>query len=235
VFQMNYAVIAAGDGKRLIEEGIKTPKPLIKINGIEMIKRLLDIFEDNNATKVSVIVNESFKEVKDFISSQKNQFPIEIKVKSTPSSMHSLYELKQLIGNTSFCLTTVDTIFNEEEFKLFINYAESQKDKDAVMGITSFIDDEKPLFIKTQGDRIIEFSDDKKNSIYVSGGIYFFRPVIWEVLQNSINAGTNRMRNFQRDLLKAGLNVGFYEFSKIIDVDHVKDIETAENLNIKNN
>ncbi len=232
---MNYAVIAAGDGKRLIEEGIKTPKPLIKINGIEMIKRLLDIFEDNNATKVSVIVNESFKEVKDFISSQKNQFPIEIKVKSTPSSMHSLYELKQLIGNTSFCLTTVDTIFNEEEFKLFINYAESQKDKDAVMGITSFIDDEKPLFIKTQGDRIIEFSDDKKNSIYVSGGIYFFRPVIWEVLQNSINAGTNRMRNFQRDLLKAGLNVGFYEFSKIIDVDHVKDIETAENLNIKNN
>jgi len=230
---MNYAIIAAGDGKRLREEGIKTPKPLIKINGIEMIKRLLDIFDKNYATKVSVIVNESFTEVTDFIASQKYQFPVKIKVKSTPSSMHSLYELKDLIGNTSFCLTTVDTFFNEEEFKLFINYAESQKEKDAVMGITSFIDDEKPLFIETKEDRIIEFSDDKKNSTYVSGGIYFFRPVIWEVLQNSINAGTNRMRNFQRELLKAGLSVGFYEFSKIIDVDHVKDIETAENMNIK--
>lgn len=230
---MNYAIIAAGDGKRLREEGIKIPKPLIKINGIEMIKRLLDIFEDNYATKVSVIVNDLFIEVKDFIASQKYKFPIEIKVKSTLSSMHSLYELKELIGNSSFCLTTVDTIFNEEEFKLFIKYAENQIDKDAVMGITSFIDDEKPLFIKTQNDRIIEFSDYKQFSPYVSGGIYFFRPVIWDVLQNSINSGSKRMRNFQRDLLKAGLRVGFYEFTKIIDVDHVKDIETAENLNFK--
>jgi len=228
---MNYAIIAAGDGSRLVEEGIKIPKPLVKINGVEMIKRLLDVFEINNASKVSIIVNESHsEEVVKYINSLKYQFKIEIKIKFTPSSMHSLWEMKNSIGNEAFCLTTVDTIFAVEEFTSFIKYAENQVEKDAVMAITSFIDDEKPLYIKTQQDKIIAFRDEKSDLSCVSGGIYYFKPIIWKVLQKSIEKGNYRMRNFQRDLLKSGLNVGYYEFSKVIDVDHANDIKTAENF-----
>ena len=41
---MKYAVIAAGEGSRLVEEGIIEPKPLVRINGETMIDRLLRIF-----------------------------------------------------------------------------------------------------------------------------------------------------------------------------------------------
>lgn len=227
---MNYAIIAAGEGSRLSEEGIKIPKPLVEINGEPMIKRLLNIFGKNKASKISIIINNHINEVQDYIESLNYNFHLSIKVKSTPSSMHSLFEMKDLIGNEAFCLCTVDTVFKENEFSSFIKFAEKQTDKDAVMALTSFVDDEKPLYIKTNKDKIIEFADEKTDSQYVSGGIYYFKPTIWKVLDQSVASGNHRMRNFQRDLLKAELNIGFYEFSKIIDVDHADDIKTAESL-----
>jgi len=227
---MNYAIIAAGEGSRLSEEGIRIPKPLVEINGIAMIKRLLDVFEKVKANQISIIINESIKEVKEYIESLNYDFKLSIKVKSTPSSMHSLFEMKELIGDDAFCLCTVDTVFKEAEFKSFIKFAEKQKDKDAVMAVTSFVDDEKPLFVNTREDKVIAFADKNSDSQYVSGGIYYFKPIIWKVLNQSIASGNQRMRNFQRDLLKADLNIGFYEFSKIIDVDHADDIKTAENF-----
>ena len=232
---MNYAIISAGEGSRLSDEGIKVPKPLVEINGMPMIKRLLDVFESSGANKISIIINESFTKVKDYIESLNYDFQLGIKVKSTPSSMHSLFEMKDLIGNEAFCLCTVDTVFKESEFRSFIEYVEKQTDKDAVMAVTSFVDDEKPLFIKTNKDKIIAFADEKSDSQYVSGGIYYFKPIIWKVLDQSVASGNQRMRNFQRDLLKAELNIGFYEFSKIIDVDHAEDVKTAELFINENN
>ena len=232
---MNYAIISAGEGSRLSDEGIKVPKPLVEINGMPMIKRLLDVFESSGANKISIIINESFTKVKDYIESLNYDFQLGIKVKSTPSSMHSLFEMKDLIGNEAFCLCTVDTVFKESEFRSFIEYVEKQTDKDAVMAVTSFVDDEKPLFIKTNKDKIIAFADEKSDSQYVSGGIYYFKPIIWKVLDQSVASGNQRMRNFQRDLLKAELKIGFYEFSKIIDVDHAEDVKTAESFINTNN
>ena len=55
---MDYAIIAAGEGSRLAQEGVKWPKPLVRLNGVALIDRLIDIFLRNNATSISIIVNE---------------------------------------------------------------------------------------------------------------------------------------------------------------------------------
>ncbi|MFV0330527.1 MAG: NTP transferase domain-containing protein, partial [Dysgonomonas sp.] len=60
---MNYAIIAAGEGSRLAQEGVTLPKPLVKLNGTEMIRRLIDIFLKNDATSISIIVNEEMVQV----------------------------------------------------------------------------------------------------------------------------------------------------------------------------
>ena len=52
---MNYAIIAAGEGSRLQQEGVRLPKPLVRLNGEPMIKRLIDIFLRCNAESLSVI------------------------------------------------------------------------------------------------------------------------------------------------------------------------------------
>ena len=58
--------------------------------------------------------------------------------------MHSFYELSSYLQDDKFCLTTVDTIFREEEFSTFIETFK-QSEKDGYMAVTDFIDDEKPF------------------------------------------------------------------------------------------
>ena len=43
---MDYAIIAAGEGSRLVQEGVTTPKPLIRLLGEPMIDRLIRLFSD---------------------------------------------------------------------------------------------------------------------------------------------------------------------------------------------
>lgn len=233
---MHYAIIAAGEGSRLVSEGVSRPKPLVCINGIPMIERLMRIFAKNNAESISVIVNSGMSEVQDFLrqwSSADNLRSLGIGkfnlvVETTPSSMHSFYCLSKTIEANVVCLTTVDTIFREEQFSDFIRHAEDINDKDGCFAITPFIDDEKPLYIETCGSRIIGFHD-RGNYSYVSGGIYCLKTAkAFPVLRHCIENGVFRMRNFQRALIEAGLDIQACVFPKIMDVDHADDIAKAE-------
>ena len=46
---MKFAIIAAGDGSRLADEGITLPKPLVKVRNVPLIDRLIRIAEQSNA------------------------------------------------------------------------------------------------------------------------------------------------------------------------------------------
>ena len=141
--------------------------------------------------------------------------------------MHSFYELRKVMGNGKFCLTTVDTIFREDEFRQYIQAWENA-DEDGLMAVTDYIDDEKPLYIATDGHlNITAFLDDEPQP-YISGGIYGLSDTSFPVIDKCISEGQSRMRNFQRQLVKDGLHLKAYPFSKILDVDHASDIEKAE-------
>ena len=117
---MNYAIIAAGQGSRLVQEGVKRPKPLVELNGEPLIARLIRIFINNGAESISVIINEEMTEVKAFLDSLKPACEMNVVVKTTPSSMHSFYELSKVMKSGKFCLTTVDTVFKEDDFANYI-------------------------------------------------------------------------------------------------------------------
>ena len=85
---MHFAIIAAGEGSRLAQEGVALPKPLVELNGKPMIRRLIDIFMDCGAESISLIVNQEMKAVQEYVQSLKLPVPLHITVKSTPSSMH---------------------------------------------------------------------------------------------------------------------------------------------------
>ena len=227
---MNYAIIAAGEGSRLAQEGVKLPKPLVNLNGTPMIKRLIDIFMRCNATSLSIIVNEEMHQVREYLESLDIPVPFRLVVKSTPSSMHSFYEVSRHFEEGKFCLTTVDTIFHEEEFKKYIEAFENDTTgADGFMAVTSFIDDEKPLYIDTDSDlNITAFKDAAWDGVkFISGGIYGLTPPALRVLENCMENGVSRMRNYQRALVDAGLKLKAFPFEKIVDVDHAGDIETA--------
>ena len=174
---MNYAIIAAGEGSRLAQEGVKWPKPLVRLNDTALIDRLIQIFLNNKATAIRVIVNEEMKEVQEHLRGLELPVPFHLLVKSTPSSLHSFYELCKDIESDEICLTTVDTIFREEEFGAYIDSFRKAKDLDGLMAVTDYIDDEKPLYVKTDKElRILNFLDKTDGECrYISGGIYCLR------------------------------------------------------------
>lgn len=228
---MKFAIISAGEGSRLAQEGVQLPKPLVQLNGMAMIDRLIHIFAKNGAEQVVVIINNEVAQTKEHLALLKkvSEVPLEVIVKTTPSSMHSFYELSTYLKDDKFCLTTVDTIFREEEFSRFIEIFKAS-DKDGLMAVTDYIDDEKPLYISTDEElNITGFHDARTPDCrYISGGIYCLTPKSIDTLQRCMENGMSRMRNFQRQLVADGLHLGAYPFSKILDVDHASDIEKAE-------
>ncbi len=228
---MDYAIIAAGEGSRLAQEGVKSPKPLVKLNGTTLIDRLINVFLQNDATSINIIVNEEMTEVQEHLKQLQLPVPFRLLIKSTPSSMHSFYELSRLLDSDCFCLTTVDTIFREEEFGGYIKAFQEESHLDGLMAVTDYIDDEKPLYVATNNDLMIQGFLDKQSEPpcqYISGGIYCLRRSGLKVLENAIQQNMSRMRNYQRQLIAEGLQVKAYPFSKIVDVDHAEDIQKAE-------
>lgn len=226
---MKFAIIAAGEGSRLASEGIKAPKPLIELQGVPLIERLVRVFARQGADSINIIVNGQQPDTLAHIKKLQEEFPINIIVKSTPSSMHSLHALSHLLRGDRFCLTTVDTLFHEDEFAAYIK-AFKESDDDGIMAVTDYIDDEKPLYVDTDTElNITAFSDRAtENSRYISGGIYGLSPESLDILDECMSEGIERMRNFQRRLVQSGMKLKAYPFSKIIDIDHAEDISKAE-------
>lgn len=229
---MHYAIIAAGEGSRLVQEGIAVPKPLVDLDGRPMIRRLIDIFGSYRPESLSIIVNEHMTAVREYLQSVTSElpFPLHLTVKSTPSSMHSFYEVSRGFTAGKFILTTVDTIFRADDFVRYAEAFDADESADGCFGVTDFIDDEKPLYVDVAPETMLitAFRDAPDgHDRYISGGIYGLTSPALGVLADCMERGVSRMRNYQRALIEAGLKLRAFPFPKIVDVDHADDIATA--------
>lgn len=226
---MEYAIIAAGEGSRLKKEGFQYAKPLVKLRQNTLIERLIEIFARNNATSVHIIINEFSPELSRLLEDIETEVPLNVITKSTLSSLHSFSEILPLVKGNKVCLTTVDTVFEEREFEAYIKKFEQAKHIDALMAVTDYVDDESPLYVATDNSmHILNFYDQRPEGVkYISGGIYCFNARVFPMVAKAMAGNISRMRNFQRMLVSEGLYLQAYPFTKIIDIDHVTDIEKA--------
>lgn len=230
---MKYAIIAAGEGSRLAAEGITVPKPLVEVNGEHLIDRLIRIFMQNDAEEIVVICNDMTTLVASHLVQLQRDglkgrpVPLRFVVKSTPSSMHSFFEISKFLSEGPFVMTTVDTIFREDEFADFV--ASFRQSGVQAFPVTDFIDDEKPLYVGTdEAMNITGFFDENNNYRYISAGIYGLLPAALDTLRGCMERGESRMRNFQRALITDGLKIKAFPLSKVLDIDHAGDILKAE-------
>ena len=241
---MKFAIIAAGEGSRLATEGVTQPKPLIPLCGVPMIERLISIFHRCGAEEIIVAVNSARPETHQYLlefSEANPTFPLRIVVADTPSSMHTFAALAPYLQEAPFCLTTVDTIFQEEAFRAYLHATEQYllDGYDGCMAVTDFVDDESPLYVAATSqfditgfhDKITEAPNSTLGeSYFISGGIYTLSPKALTTLSRCMEEGQHRLRNFQRGLIADGLKLKAHLFDKILDIDHASDIAKAESF-----
>lgn len=237
--EMRYAIIAAGEGARLAQEGVAEPKPLVRVAGEPLIDRLIRIFMAHQATEICVICRSQMPSVAHHLQQIQSDglygqtVPLRVLVKSTPSSMHSLYELSPWLAQGWFCATTVDTLFREEEFSDYIEALSTMarlSDGDGLMGVTGYIDDERPLYVGTDTTGAVTgFHDDRQpDSRWISAGIYGLSPRVIGTLCDCVKRGEQRMRSFQRAMVADGMRLRAFPFGRVFDIDHAADIDKAE-------
>lgn len=84
-------IMAAGVGKRMRPLTLKTPKPLIKVNGISMIDTVIKGLHENGITEIHVVVGHSKEQFYEWSKKHKDVTIIENPYYNTCNNISSLY------------------------------------------------------------------------------------------------------------------------------------------------
>lgn len=226
---MKMGIIAAGKGERLTRGGIGTPKPLVRVGEKPLIARIIDAASRIDVSSIAIIVNDLDPTVAGYLRSMPLPVPLNLVVKTTPSSMESLFCLAPFLGDEAFVLFTVDVVFEHRTLEDFLRNAGSFTDAKGVLALTRFVDDEKPLWVAVDGgSRITAMGDAAKGSPFVTAGFYYFKPDIFKEIDAARRKNLNALRQFLGHLIDNGYPISGVEVAKTVDVDYPEDIEKAE-------
>lgn len=227
---MKAGIIAAGRGERLAQGGISIPKPLVPVRGEPLIARTIRAAAGLKVTSIACIVNDLTPDVASYLKAGRWPAPLELVVKTTPSSMESLFWLAPLLKDEPFVLFTVDAVFSFETLKDFVAKARSLDKSEGALAISRFGDfDEKPLWVKVDNrDKIVAIGDAAKASGYITSGFYYFHPNIFKMIAFARAKKLDALRQFLGLLIDAGFLLHGISVPRTIDVDCPKDLEVAE-------
>ncbi len=225
---MKAAIIAAGQGERLVQGGVLIPKPLIPVGSEPLIARVIRAAAHVKAASIACIVNDMDPAVAGYLRSTPWPVPLELIVKTTTSSMESLFSLAPLLRDEPFLLFTVDAVFEFKILERFLTRAVGLKG-DGALAVTRFVDDEKPLWVKLErGHRIIGLGDEVLPRRYVTAGFYYLKPRIFDLIKAARANRLSSLRQFLGLLLANDYSLYGLSVSKTLDVDYPEDIKKAE-------
>ena len=226
---MKAGIIAAGRGERLAKGSFSVPKPLIPVGGEPLISRVIRGAASVKVTSVACIVNDLNPAVAAYLRSRSWPVPLEVITKTTANSMESLFCLAPLLSEEPFLLFTVDAVFGFGILENFLSEALVLNQAQGVLALTEFIDDENPLWVRTdRRHRIIAMGDEARPSRYATAGFYYFRPDIFAMIDAARTHSLKALREFLAFLVGTGHSYYGLPVKKTMDVDNPEDIQKAE-------
>jgi NDP-sugar pyrophosphorylase family protein len=227
---MRAGIIAAGHGERLRAGGVATPKPLLAIAGRPRIARALDAARLAGATSVACIVNAETDRVRHFLESEDFGLPLTIVQRTTASSAESFLALRPHLEDAPFLLLTVDAVLAPAALPALVARARELPRAAGVLGVTSFVDDEKPLWAEVEHDGRIRTLGDATRARHVTAGVYFLKPVVYALADAAPAERWSAFRAVLRALLEHGQSLYGWDVGPTVDVDRPEDIAAAERL-----
>ncbi len=227
---MRAGIIAAGHGERLRRAGITTPKPLVAIGGEPLIARAIATVRSAGATSVACIVNAETDQVRRFLEETDFGVPVHVVQRTTASSAESFLALRPLLDAEPFLLSTVDAVVAPAAVAALVRAAAACPHAAGVLGVTTVVDDERPLWAELATDGRIVTLGDAARGRHVTAGVYFLKPVVY-ALADACGAGSwSAFRRILGALLEHGHVLYGYDVGPSVDVDRPEDVAAAERL-----
>ena len=225
---MKAGIIAAGLGERFRSAGIATPKPLVRVGGKTLLGRAIESAAAAGAEAVALIVNAESPEVARYVRAERWAVPVELTVKTTPSSMESFLALEPQLRDSPFLLTTVDAITAKGTLAA-LAHAGLAAGPTGTLAVTTFVDDEKPLCVRLGAEaKIVALGAEAAGSGLVTSGAYFFFPVVYDHVGEARRRGLAALREFLGLLVEEGAPLYGFRAGDSVDVDRPEDVAVAE-------
>ncbi len=217
-------IIAAGEGSRLRAGGWRVSKPMVPVAGRVLIQHALDRFAAVDIRRLSIIINETSEDCRQWLEDNANDFELDLVIRSTASSYASFRIIAEQLAGARALITTVDSIMALADFRRFV-VASAELPADAViLGLCTQVDDEKPLWVTLDsGSGRIERLGDTTGS-HVTTGVYVL-PSQWRA---GPEVGFDRLRDYLKWLVDGHYPVYGVAVPWTIDVDRPHDIDMAQ-------
>jgi len=225
---MKAAIIAAGWGERLRAAGFSQPKPLVPVAGKALIDYALAGVVAAGVRDVACVVNEQSDGIEAHCHRQWPELQFRFVRRTTPSSMESLFTLSPLLDER-FVLLTVDGVFAPSTLRTFLVSTDCRTAADGILALTTFVDDEKPLWARVAPDgHITALGPSAHGSGLVTAGFYVFNPTIFSEISAARRADFGALRQFLGHLFDRRYTLYGKRVAKTVDVDRPQDIGVAE-------
>ena len=217
-------IIAAGDGRRLRADGYRVSKPMVPVAGRPLIDLAFDRFRSAGIHRLTVIINETSEDCRQWLREHGGDFDLDLIVRSTPSSYASFQVVADRLAGAPAVITTVDAIMPVNDFCTFVKSASDLAKNAVVLGLTSHVDDENPLWatLDAADGRIRELGGS--DGSHVTAGLYWLpaqRPA-------DLKAVFARLREYLGWLVAEHPPVYGIVLPRVFDIDRARDIVAAE-------
>ena len=217
-------IIAAGRGSRLRLDGIEVHKPMVPICGFPLIGHTLRQLIGAGIRRVVIIFNEAEQDCAAWVRKHFAALDLEILLKSTHSSFESFWRVGRALGAGRHLICAVDSICAPADWRKMIS-SKAGSSREMVLGVTSFIHDEKPLWVRTEPGSLKIAELGGPGEEYATAGFY---NVAAEIFERELAYDISSLRIFLKRLLEEGFSATAVRLADVIDVDTAEDVRMAE-------
>lgn len=216
-------IIAAGQGTRLRADGYRVSKPMVTVGGHSLIELTLDRFRAAGIRQVTMIINETSQDCRDWLRDNTEDFDLDLVVRTTPSSYASFQAVAERLAGVPAVITTVDSVMQVNEFCGFVRSAANIAPDAVALGLTGHVDDENPLWATLGPDGQIR-QLGAGHGTHVTAGLYWFPAQ----RQSDPASQFARLRDYLAWLVAEHPPVRGIVLPRVFDIDRARDIAAAE-------
>ena len=182
-------VIAAGHGMRLRADGYRSSKAMTSVGGRPLIDHALERFRAVGVRRVTIIINEESDDCRQWLERNAGDLDLDldIVVRTTPSSYASFELVARRLAGKPALITTVDSILPVDDFRMFVRSAAAFPKNAVVLGVTTHVNDENPLWATLDAQGRIRALGGQSGS-HVTAGLYWL-PAIRHSAQQPTSRG----------------------------------------------